>query len=76
MSDAAVARYVAKYATKSTECAGADLRPIWCRPCHGLGAVPIDGTARIRLCGDCHGLGRHPDANASTPGASPPTPAG
>lgn len=64
MSDAAVARYVAKYATKSTECAGAELRPIWCRPCHGLGAVPIDGTDRIRLCTVCHGMGRHPDANA------------
>lgn len=62
MSDAAVARYVAKYATKSTECAGAELRPIWCRPCQGFGAVAIDGTDRIRLCSACHGTGRPEDA--------------
>ena len=41
LSDAAVARYVAKYATKSTESAGLELPPLYCRSC-GL----VSGRAR------------------------------
>jgi hypothetical protein len=61
VSDAAVARYVAKYATKSTESAGADLDPIYCRACRGSGVTAPDGrsaSARPRLCEVCHGHGR------------------
>ena len=49
LSDAAVARYVAKYATKSTESAGLELPPLYCRSCTGT------GRAGERWCRVCHG---------------------
>jgi hypothetical protein len=61
VSDAAVARYVAKYATKSTESAGVDLEPLYCRACRGRGVPEPGGRsagARRRLCEVCHGHGR------------------
>ena len=51
LSDAAVARYVAKYATKSTESAGLELPPLYCRACTG------SGRAGERWCRVCHGHG-------------------
>lgn len=51
LSDAAVARYVAKYATKSTESAGLELPPLYCRSCTGT------GRAGTRWCRVCHGHG-------------------
>lgn len=51
LSDAAVARYVAKYATKSTESAGLELPPLFCRSCQGT------GRAGERWCRVCHGHG-------------------
>jgi len=51
-SDVVVARYVAKYATKSTESAGLNLPPICCRTCHGAGTAPSG------LCRTCGGTGR------------------
>ena len=52
LSDVVVARYVAKYATKSAETAGLNLAPICCRTCHGA------GTATSGLCRTCGGTGR------------------
>lgn len=64
LSDVAVARYVAKYATKAAEAAGLDLSPIACRRCAGLGFVVLDvesedgcAAARKLTCGDCRGYG-------------------
>lgn len=57
MSDVAVAGYVAKYATKSTEAAGIDIAPLFCRACTGHGVTtPASG----RLCRCCNGTGRRP----------------
>lgn len=57
MSDVAVAGYVAKYATKSTEAAGIDIPPLFCRTCTGRGiTTPTAG----RLCRSCNGTGRRP----------------
>jgi hypothetical protein len=59
MSDAVVARYVAKYATKSTESAGAELRPLSCRVCDGSGRIRFSAEdAPERFCPRCHGHGR------------------
>ncbi|WP_063771523.1 replication initiator [Streptacidiphilus albus] len=61
LSDAVVARYVAKYATKGTEASGiADLRPLPCRTCDGQGlqVKPTEPGKLQRPCPDCHGLGR------------------
>jgi hypothetical protein len=52
LSDVVVARYVAKYATKSAESAGLNLAPICCRTCHGT------GTSVSGLCRTCAGTGR------------------
>lgn len=57
MSDAAVAGYVAKYATKSTEAAGIDIPPLFCRTCTGRGVTVHTGG---RLCRSCNGTGRRP----------------
>ncbi|HEX5144951.1 MAG TPA: replication initiator [Mycobacterium sp.] len=51
-TEATVARYVAKYATKSTEAAGIDIPPISCRICTGA------GVTQSRLCRACGGTGR------------------
>lgn len=57
MSDVAVAGYVAKYATKSTEAAGIDIPPLFCRTCTGRGVTTPTGG---RLCRSCNGTGRRP----------------
>jgi hypothetical protein len=59
LSDGAVARYVAKYATKSTESAGLELSPLACRSCAGRGRVEVDeADVPERFCPRCHGHGR------------------
>lgn len=59
LSDGAVARYVAKYATKSTESAGLELAPLACRSCGGSGRVGLDNAdVPERFCPRCHGHGR------------------
>lgn len=64
MSDALVARYVAKYATRSTETAGVELRRLTCRACSGDGVTFVeapDGDPRRLACRRCHGTGRRAD---------------
>ncbi|MBS2966419.1 replication initiation protein [Actinocrinis puniceicyclus] len=61
LTDTAVARYIAKYATKTTETTGAELPPLTCRTCHATGSITRDhGTGRSTsaFCPDCHGTGR------------------
>jgi len=61
LTETAVARYIAKYAAKSTETTGIELQPLACRACHGTGArrVALDaGASVIRFCDACHGHGR------------------
>lgn len=58
LSDGAVARYVAKYATKSTESAGLELSPLACRSCGGCGCVRFEEEVPERFCPSCHGHGR------------------
>jgi hypothetical protein len=58
VSDTAVAGYVAKYATKSTEAAGIDIPPLFCRTCAGRGITIRTGG---RLCRTCAGTGRRRD---------------
>ena len=61
LSDASVARYIAKYATKSTEASGIELRPITCRTCHATGTTSHtlpSGTTDAVFCPDCHGTGK------------------
>lgn len=71
VSDAAVARYIAKYATKSTETAGVELRSLACRGCAGTGTVRLGDTEVTRGCRDCQGTGRRPDAAGDLDGLSP-----
>jgi uncharacterized Zn-finger protein len=61
LTEAAVARYIAKYAAKSTETTGVELQPLACRACHGTGAQLIElptGESVTRFCDACHGHGR------------------
>jgi hypothetical protein len=51
----AVAGYIAKYATKGSECAGTIDRPIFCRACDGTGEVA--GQHSKVQCADCAGTG-------------------
>ncbi|MFH8339638.1 replication initiator [Streptomyces sp. AM6-12] len=56
-TDAKVAGYIAKYATKNAEGAGTVDRTLMCRPCAGRGYVP--GPSRLpNRCVDCHGTGQ------------------
>ena len=71
VSDAAVARYVAKYATKSTETAGVELRSLACRGCAGTGTARLGDTEVTQVCRDCHGIGRRPGAANDLDGLSP-----
>ena len=71
VSDAAVARYIAKYATKSTETAGVELRSLACRGCAGAGTVRLGDVEVTRGCRDCRGTGRRPDAAGDLDGVSP-----
>jgi hypothetical protein len=73
LPDAAVARYVAKYATKSTETAGLELRALICRVCRGSGpanSAPAEHGVPA-ICRDCLGTGRRADAAADLDGLSP-----
>jgi hypothetical protein len=57
LTDAKVAGYVAKYATKNAEGAGTVDRTLMCRPCHGRGYVRGPDGFRD-LCDDCEGTGQ------------------
>jgi hypothetical protein len=57
LTDAKVAAYVAKYATKSAEGVGTVDRTLMCRPCQGRGHVTGPDGFRD-LCGDCDGTGQ------------------
>lgn len=56
--DRVVARYVAKYATKTAEAVGVEVPPLFCRACRGDGLRPADGARR--WCRVCSGTGRRP----------------
>ena len=53
LTDTKVARYIAKYATKSAESAGIELPPLTCRSCDGSGR-----TENLLPCRACQGIGR------------------
>ncbi|MEU1003644.1 YuiA family protein [Streptomyces tibetensis] len=57
LTDAKVAGYVAKYATKNAEGARTVDRTLMCRPCHGRGYVRGPDGFRD-LCDDCEGTGQ------------------
>ncbi|MFD8331932.1 replication initiator [Streptomyces solisilvae] len=57
LTSEAVAGYIAKYATKGAEDAGAIDRPLYCRDCNGRGMnIAPDGTPEP--CDTCTGTGR------------------
>ncbi|GAA2105224.1 plasmid replication initiator protein [Kitasatospora saccharophila] len=56
LTDAAVAGYVAKYATKSAEGTGTIDRPLYCGPCKGRGRVPTPAGLTDE-CRACEGTG-------------------
>ncbi|MFD7732237.1 replication initiator [Kitasatospora phosalacinea] len=56
LTDAAVAGYVAKYATKSAEGTGTIDRPLYCSPCKGRGRIPTP-TGLTDECAPCEGTG-------------------
>jgi hypothetical protein len=61
VNDVTVARYIAKYATKSTEITGAELPRLSCRTCDGTGRVVEHHPDRPPIevpCRYCHGTGR------------------
>lgn len=61
LTDTAVARYVAKYATKSAEAAGVELPPLACRSCAGRGRTSEtlpDGSVLPVPCSGCRATGR------------------
>jgi hypothetical protein len=60
LSDVVVARYIAKYATKGAEAAGAELPPLACRDCAATGYRVVEGCDPIR-CGSCDATGRRYD---------------
>jgi hypothetical protein len=69
ISDVTVARYIAKYATKSTEVTGAELPRIACRTCDGTGRVATQHPDRPLLfvpCAACAGVGRAVDLDQWT----------
>ncbi|MFH8494143.1 replication initiator [Streptomyces coeruleorubidus] len=57
LTDAKVAGYVAKYATKNAEGSGTVDRTLICRPCQGRGYVRGPDGFRD-LCDDCEGTGQ------------------
>jgi hypothetical protein len=69
ITDTTVARYIAKYATKSTEITGAELPRIACRTCDGTGQTtqqhPDLPTLRVP-CAACSGVGRALDLDQWT----------
>ena len=61
LSDVSVARYIAKYATKSAESAGVELPPLACRACSGSGRRLVrtpDRDDALLPCRTCSGTGR------------------
>ncbi|MEV7178263.1 replication initiator [Kitasatospora sp. NPDC093679] len=56
LTDAAVAGYVAKYATKSAEGTGTIDRPLYCGACSGRGRIPAP-NGRSDECTSCEGTG-------------------
>ncbi|MBS2966733.1 hypothetical protein KGA66_27095, partial [Actinocrinis puniceicyclus] len=61
VNDVTVARYIAKYATKSTEITGAELPRLACRTCDGTGRIVERHLDRPPIevpCRYCHGTGR------------------
>ncbi|MEU6578859.1 replication initiator [Streptomyces sp. NPDC046805] len=56
-TDAKVAGYIAKYATKNAEGAGTVDRTLLCRPCAGRGYVRGSGPLAVG-CTNCHGTGQ------------------
>ncbi|MGC0312368.1 replication initiator [Kitasatospora acidiphila] len=56
LTDAAVAGYIAKYATKSAEGTGTIDRPIHCTLCKGRGRIPTGGGL-TEECHRCQGTG-------------------
>jgi hypothetical protein len=67
LTERAVARYIAKYATKTTESTGTEIRPLTCRTCHATGTTTRqhpDGHTTSAFCPRCHGTGRHADWSA------------
>lgn len=61
LTDVAVARYVAKHATKSAEAAGVELPPIACRAWAGRGLLleQLPGGSTLPVpCAGCRGSGR------------------
>jgi hypothetical protein len=60
LSDVAVARYIAKYATKGAETAGTELPPLACRDCSATGYHVVEGCDPIP-CGSCEATGRRYD---------------
>jgi hypothetical protein len=60
LADTTVARYIAKYATKSAESAGVELPPLACRGCKGTGRIPEHITLYPAIptpCPTCRGKG-------------------
>jgi hypothetical protein len=60
LTDAVVARYIAKYSTKSAETAGIELPPLACRSCRGVGRIHDHVPGYLDLvtpCPACHGAG-------------------
>ena len=58
LSDVAVARYVAKYATKAAEASGVDLPKLYCGSCFGSGRPRGAAAGRVlTVCAACHGAG-------------------
>ncbi len=58
LSDVAVARYVAKYATKAAEASGVDLPRLYCGSCFGSGRPRGAAAGRVlTVCPACHGAG-------------------
>lgn len=61
LTDIKVARYIAKYATKSAETSGVELPPMACRTCAGSGRTPHhapDHPDLLMPCRSCSGKGR------------------
>ena len=63
LSDVVVARYIAKYATKGAEAAGAELPPLACRDCAATGYRDVEGGDPIP-CTACDATGRKLDLDA------------
>jgi hypothetical protein len=59
LTDIKVARYIAKYATKSAEAAGVELPPIACRTCAGSGRTAENTPDRPPVLVPCSGCGGH-----------------